>query len=83
MIEFKPLEIKTKQSWFKRVLKSPHTKKTILFSFLGGAGGFLYFFFTEGKQMTEIPMEAIVKSILIGSFFGAFIVNSPCARNKC
>jgi hypothetical protein len=83
MIEFKPLDIGPKQSWLKRTIHSPHTKKTILFTVLGAAGGFLYFYFTEGQHMTEIPTGNIIKSILIGSFFGIFITNSPCARNKC
>ena len=45
--------------------------------------GFLFFYFTEGRLMESIPGKEIVKSLLIGGFFGFFITNSPCARGRC
>ncbi|MFO7827670.1 MAG: hypothetical protein R6V23_03535 [Bacteroidales bacterium] len=82
-MEFKKLEIQEESNWFKRFIKSPHTKKSILFTIIGAGVGFLYFYLTQGKDMNIIETGDIVKSMLVGGFFGFFITNSPCARNKC
>lgn len=82
-MEFKQLEIKPEGSWLSRLLKSQHTKRTLIFITLGAVAGFLYFYFTEGKTLNEMATSDILKSIFIGGFFGFFITNSPCARNKC
>jgi len=82
-MEFKKLEIKSEESWFKRTILSQHGKKTILYILIGSVAGFVLFFVTQEKQFTEITAGEIVKSMFMGGFFGFFITNSPCARNKC
>ena len=82
-LKFKKLEIQEERSWFKKILKLQHTKKTIIAIILGAVGGFLYFYFTEGQHQNPIVGGDIVKSALIGGFFGFFVTNSPCARNQC
>ena len=82
-MEFKKLEIKEEGNFFKRLVKSPHVRRTIIYAILGGLGGFLFFYFTEGVNMETIPGSDIFKSISIGVFFGIFITNSPCARGRC
>ncbi len=82
-MEFKKLDIKPEGSWLKRTLQLPHTKKTIIYIVLGAIVGLLYFYFTEDKQMANITSGEIIKSMLVGGFFGFFITNSPCARGKC
>ena len=82
-MEFKQLELKKESNWFKRIIRSPHTKKSIIYTVIGAIGGLIYFFLTEGKHMNVIVIGDIVKSMLFGGFLGFFITNSPCARNKC
>ena len=82
-MEFKQLDIKPEGSWFKRALGSPHTKKSIIYIVLGAIAGLVYFYFAEGKHLDNISSGEVIKSMLIGGFFGFFITNSPCARNKC
>ena len=82
-MEFKKLELEPESGWIKRTIKSPHTKKTIVYTLIGAAGGFLYFYLTEGKHMDVITTTDVVKSLFIGGFFGFFITNSPCARGRC
>jgi len=81
-MEFKQLEIKQEGNWIKRTLAN-HTKKTILYILIGAAAGFSFFYFTQGISMQNIPTSDIIRSIAVGAFFGFFITNSPCARNKC
>jgi len=82
-MEFKKLEIKSEESWLKRTILSQHGKKTILYILLGSVAGFVLFFITQEKQLAEITSGEIVKSMIMGGFFGFFITNSPCARNRC
>lgn len=82
-MEFKKLEIEQETSWFKKTIKNKHTIRTIIFIVAGALVGVLYFYFTEGKHLNFISSRDILKSMLIGGFFGFFITNSPCARNKC
>ncbi len=82
-MEFKKLELEPELGWIKRTMRSPHVKRTVVYTILGAIGGFLYFYLTEGKHMNVITTGDILKSIFIGGFFGFFITNSPCARGKC
>ena len=82
-MEFKKLEIEPEGSWIKRTLQSPHTKKTLIYVVIGAIAGFVFTYFTAGKPLAEISSGEIFQSIIIGAFFGFFITNSPCARNKC
>jgi len=82
-MEFKQLELKQESSWVKRALRSKHLRKSIVAVLIGAAAGFVYFYFTEGRHMTEITSGDIWNSVLIGGFLGFFITNSPCARGRC
>lgn len=50
---------------------------------VGAVAGFLFFYATEGRLMESMPSGDIIKSLLVGGFFGFFITNSPCARGRC
>lgn len=82
-MEFKQLDIKPEGSWLKRTIESKHTKKTMIYIVLGAVAGLIYFYFAEDKQIADFTAGEIIKSMVIGGFFGFFITNSPCARNKC
>jgi hypothetical protein len=82
-MEFKPIEIKSRENWLKRVLKTPHLRRTAVAILTGAVVGFAIFYFSEGRYMDTIPAGDIFKSILIGGFFGFFVTNSPCARGRC
>ncbi|MEA2106813.1 MAG: hypothetical protein U9P82_08885 [Bacteroidota bacterium] len=82
-MEFKKLELQEENNWFKRLIKSPQTKKNILFTIIGAGVGFLYFYITKGRDMNIMETGQIIQSLFVGGFFGFFITNSPCARNKC
>jgi len=82
-MQFKQLDIKPQGSRFTRTINSPRFKTTLTAIFIGAVLGFLFFYFTEGRLMESIPGKEIVKSLLIGGFFGFFITNSPCARGRC
>ncbi len=82
-MEFKQLKIQPEESWIKRKFWSRHAKKTLIYIALGSVAGIVYFYFTEGKEWTDITLGEITKSMLFGGFLGFFITNSPCARNKC
>ncbi|MEE4197337.1 MAG: hypothetical protein V2I54_06805 [Bacteroidales bacterium] len=82
-MKFKKLELQDETNWLKRLIKSPQTKKTILFTILGAGAGFLYFYISKGRAMNIMEPGEIIQSLLVGGFFGFFITNSPCARNRC
>ncbi|HYW96120.1 MAG TPA: hypothetical protein VE870_11065 [Bacteroidales bacterium] len=82
-MEFKELEIKEEGSWFRRKLKKQHTRKTLIYIAVGAVVGFVFFYLTEGRHMVDMAFGDILKSMLIGGFFGFFITNSPCAKGKC
>ena len=82
-MQFKQLDLKPQGTWISRTVQSPRFKTTLTAIVVGSVIGFLFFYFTEGRQMEHIPANEIVKSLLIGGFFGFFITNSPCARGRC
>jgi len=82
-MEFKKLEIEPEGSWLKRTISNPHTKKSMIYIVLGAIAGLVYVYFAEGKQMAELTSGEIIKSMIVGGFFGFFITNSPCSRGKC
>ena len=82
-MEFKKLELEPEAGKIKRLINSPHIKRTVLFTVIGAVAGFVYFYLTEGKHMEIITSGDVLKSMLIGGFFGFFITNSPCARGRC
>jgi len=82
-MKFKQLEIKPDSAWLKKTIRSKHFRKSVIFIVIGAVTGFLFFLLTEGKHLDVITSADIIKSMLIGGFFGFFITNSPCARNRC
>lgn len=82
-MQFKQLEIKPQGSWVKRTISTPRFKTTIKAILIGAAIGFAFFYLTEGRLMESMPANDIIKSFLVGGFFGFFITNSPCARGRC
>lgn len=82
-MEFKQLDIKSDESWIKRNFWTKHARKTILYILIGAIVGAILFLFEEEKQLATITFNEIIPNILIGGFFGFFITNSPCARNRC
>ncbi|WP_167615503.1 hypothetical protein [Maribellus sediminis] len=83
MIEFKKLEIKEEGNRFQRLVRKPHTKKTLVYILIGAVAGFLFYYFTEGMHMDAMPGREILQSVAIGAFFGFFVTNSPCSRGRC
>ena len=82
-MQFKQLEIKPEGTRIKRIINATRFKRTVIAILTGAAIGFGFFYFTEGRLMESIPSNEIIKSLLIGGFFGFFITNSPCARGRC
>jgi Na+/pantothenate symporter len=82
-MEFKQLDIKTEESWVKRNLLTKQGKKTIIYTLAGTIAGIIIYMVTEEKKLAAITFSEIVPNLLIGGFFGFFITNSPCARNRC
>ncbi len=82
-MEFKKLEVEQERGLFKRLFNSKQARRSLIAVLTGAALGFLYYYFTEGKHMDVLPAGDIIKSILLGGFFGFFITNSPCARGRC
>jgi hypothetical protein len=67
----------------KEFFASKYFWKPFLAATAGGVLGFLYYYYvgcTTGTcEITSNPYS----SILMGSFLGYFVVNSPCARGNC
>ena len=82
-MQFKQLELKSQESWAKRTINSVRFRTSIIAILVGAVIGFGIFYFTEGRLMESIPTNDIIKSLLIGGFFGFFFTNSPCARGRC
>lgn len=82
-MEFKKLEIEQERGFLKRLFKSKQARRSLIAIIIGAGAGFLYFYFTEGKHMDVLLAGDIVKSLLLGGFFGFFITNSPCSRGRC
>ena len=82
-MEFKQLDLKPQGSWIRRTISAPRFKTTVIAIVVGSVLGFLFFYITEGRLMDSMPANEVIKSFLIGGFFGLFITNSPCARGRC
>lgn len=82
-MEFKQLDLKPQGSWMKRTVSSSRFKSTLIAVAVGAILGFLFYYLTEGRLMESMPANEVLKSFLIGGFFGFFITNSPCARGRC
>jgi len=82
-MKFKELEIKQEGNRFERIIRSAHLRKSLLYIFAGALVASAIFYFTEGRQMNELILADFLEPVLLGAFFGFFITNSPCARNRC
>jgi hypothetical protein len=82
-IETKKLDLQTENKGIKGILKSKQLRRTVLGIVLGAIGGFAFFYFTEGLYMDSLSQKDVIQSLVFGGFFGLFITNSPCARNRC
>ena len=82
-MKFKKLELEPQGSWIKRMIQSKHIQKTAFYMLLGAIGGFLFFYLTGEKSGADLVFNEMFHNILIGAFFGWFITNNPCARNRC
>lgn len=65
----------------KEFFKSWYFWKPFLGILIGGLGGFLFFYFVGCKSGSCAITSNPVSSILMGSFLGFFITNSPCIRS--
>lgn len=82
-IETKKLEIQAKDRGLDKLFKSRQFKRTLIAILIGALVGAGFFYITEGISMEAIEFKEILNSALIGAFMGFFIINSPCARNRC
>ncbi len=64
---------------FKERVKTWDFWKPVLFTSIGGAGGFLYYYFVGCASGTCAITSNPYASIAMGGFFGYFIINRPCA----
>jgi len=82
-IETKKLDLQPEDKGIKGIFKSKQYRRTILGIVLGAVGGFAFFYFTEGLYMDSLSNRDVIQSLVFGGFFGLFVTNSPCARNRC
>jgi hypothetical protein len=82
-MEFKKLELAGGDKGQVSAMRNKHIRKTIIYALLGASAGFLLLLFSEGNRFSTLETVDILKNMAIGAFFGIFITNSPCARNKC
>lgn len=73
----------SKPKSIKEFLKSWNFWKPFLAIVIGAIGGFLYYHFVGCASGTCAITSNPYMSVIMGGFFGYFIVNSPCASGKC
>ena len=67
------------QTPFKERIKTWDFWKPVLFTGIGGLGGFLYYYYVGCASGTCGITANPYASIAFGGFLGYFIVNRPCA----
>ena len=82
-MKFKKLEIEQEGKWWQRLIKSKDNQKTLLYAVIGAMGGVAYHYFNGGIEADVFLTEELGRSVMMGTFLGIFITNSPCARGKC
>ncbi|MFO8001607.1 MAG: hypothetical protein R6U46_10205 [Marinilabilia sp.] len=82
-MEFKKLEIQSKNQGIKGLMQSKHFRVSAISIVIGAVAGFVYFYFTSGQHMDNLVFGDFIGNVLLGGFLGFFLTNSPCARNKC
>lgn len=68
----------TKPKSVKEFFKSWYFWKPVLGIIIGGAGGFLFFYFVGCKSGSCAITSNPFSSIITGSIFGLLITSSPC-----
>lgn len=76
-------EPKSRSELVKAYVTSSAFIKPFLGVVIGGIAGFLYYRFVGCSSGTCAITSNPYISTLFGAFFGFYLVNSPCARNKC
>jgi hypothetical protein len=76
-------EATPKPKTIKQFLTSWFFWKPFLGIILGGIAGFLYYYFVGCASGTCPITSNPYISVIWGSFFGFFLVNSPCSKGKC
>jgi hypothetical protein len=76
-------EAKSKPKSVKEFFSSWYFWKPFLTVSIGGIAGFLYYHFVGCVSGTCAITSNPYMSMLMGSFLGLFLVNSPCIRSKC
>lgn len=76
-------QINSESNEEKSFFKSWRFWKPFLSAIIGGLAGYLYYHFVGCSSGTCAITSNPYMSIIYGSFFGYFIINSPCAKGKC
>lgn len=82
-MEFKQLEITHEGNWLKRIFNSKQFRKSVIYILIGAVLGFAFTYIAVGMQINNMHSKDLITNVFFGAFFGFFITNSPCARNKC
>lgn len=82
-LNIKKLDLQPENKGFKSLIRTQHFRRSMIAILIGAVAGFGFFYLTDGRSMDTLLFGDVLKSILIGGFFGFFITNSPCARNRC
>ena len=67
----------------KILFKSGKFWKPLIAAFIGALLGFLYFYFIGQDAGHGLFSSDPYSSIVVGAFFGLFVVLNPCARGRC
>lgn len=81
-IEVKKLDIPGNKG-IKGFINSKQTRKTVIAILIGAVAALAFYYITEAKSIDAFSVEAALKNMALGGFFGFFITNSPCARGRC
>ncbi|PLX12670.1 MAG: hypothetical protein C0597_12770 [Marinilabiliales bacterium] len=82
-MEFKKLELQEEDNRIKRLITSGRLKKSIIYILAGAFLGFIFTYFAEGRDVSQLASKEILSNVFTGAFIGFFITNSPCARGRC
>jgi hypothetical protein len=79
----KSCEKKSIPKTVKEFFTSWYFWKPFLAIAVGGTAGFLYYHFVGCSSGTCAITSNPYMSVVMGSFFGFFLVNSPCSHGNC
>ncbi len=81
--QFKKLEIEDNEGWLRRIVKSPHIRRIVLYMLIGVVLAYILFYFGQSTERKALWSEEALEHVLVAAAFGFFIANSPCSRGKC